>query len=152
LKYPNIFVFYDEGKILATNKAESDNNIGFILVAIQQQLNLYTQKDELIDALGQASGISKNISTLSITGRQVIVKAESGLHQVSDDFFDWVSITPLIQPQWLTATEEEMQQTTHAEILYQSQYLTVERLILDARSGRLLDNFGVFFMALSRYY
>jgi len=105
LKYPNIFVFYDEGKILATNKAESDNNIGFILVAIQQQLNLYTQKDELIDALGQASGISKNISTLSITGRQVIVKAESGLHQVSDDFFDWVSITPLIQPQWLTATE-----------------------------------------------
>ena len=40
----------------------------------------------------------------------------------------------------------EMQQTTHAEILYQSQYLTVERIVLDAHSGRLFGDIGVFFM------
>ena len=39
-----------------------------------------------------------------------------------------------------------MQQTTHAEILYQSQYLTVERIVLDAHSGRLFGDIGVFFM------
>ena len=162
IKAPQDIRFYDEGRVAVTNQVvwlngtvlldagekviAVANKTDFILVATQQQLYLYSQQGELIDQLGQASGVPENITALSIAGEQVIVKAESGLHQVSDDFFDWVSITPLIQPQWLTATEGSIQQTAHAEILYQSQYLTLERIILDAHSGRLFGDIGVFFM------
>jgi hypothetical protein len=162
IKAPQDIRFYDQGRVAVTNQLVWLNDIAlldaaekviavanktdFIIVVTQQQLYLYSQQGELIDQIGQASGVPENISALSVAGEQVIVKAESGLYQLSDDFFDWESITPEIQPQWLMAIDGSNQQISHAEILYQSQYLTVERIILDAHSGRLFGDIGVFFM------
>lgn len=118
------------------------------IIATQQSIYLYDLKGELVDMLGTESGVPEMIKAMSINSDQVIVDSANGYFQTDSDFFEWQIIQPLIAPNWLLpekASDAEIQQATLA---YRAQFLTLERIIIDSHSGRILGAFGVFFMDL----
>ncbi len=116
------------------------------IIASQNQLFLYNHQGELLDQRGTEAGIPEGIEALSIDNDMVIVKTSSGYYQSDSNFLDWQAISPLLEPLWITAQPVSLQQEQQAALAYRSQFLTLERIILDAHSGRIFGLVGVLFM------
>ena len=127
-------------------KVSSDTMVDVFVIASQSDLYIYNNQGEMLDQLGVEAGIPEGIEALSIDNDRVIVKTPSGYYQSDSDFFDWQAISPVIEPLWITAQSVSLQQEQQATLAYRSQFLTLERIILDAHSGRILGLFGVLFM------
>ena len=127
-------------------KVSNDTTVDVFVVASQTHLYIYNNEGEMLDQLGVEAGIPEGIEALSIDNDKVIVKTSSGYYQSDSDFFDWQAISPLIEPLWIRAQLVSLQQEQQASLAYRSQFLTLERIILDAHSGRILGLFGVLFM------
>lgn len=127
-------------------KVSNDTTVDVFVVASQTHLYIYNNEGEMLDQLGVEAGIPEGIEALSIDNDKVIVKTSSGYYQSDSDFFDWQAISPLIEPLWIRAQSVSLQQEQQASLAYRSQFLTLERIILDAHSGRILGLFGVLFM------
>ena len=131
--------------IMPTN-VSSDTTIDVFIIASQSHLYLYDNKGEMLDQLGIESGIPEGIEALSLSNNMIIVKTASGYFQSNSDMIFWQDIQPLIEPKWITAQVVSSQKTQQAALAYRSQFLTLERIILDAHSGRILGLAGVLFM------
>jgi hypothetical protein len=127
-------------------KVSNDTTVDVFVVASQTHLYIYNNEGEMLDQLGVEAGIPEGIEALSIDNDKVIVKTSSGYYQSDSDFFDWQAISPLMEPLWIRAQLVSLQQEQQASLAYRSQFLTLERIILDAHSGRILGLFGVLFM------
>ena len=127
-------------------KVSNDTTVDVFVVASQTHLYIYNNEGEMLDQLGVEAGIPEGIEALSIDNDKVIVKTSSGYYQSDSDFFDWQAISPLIEPLWIRAQSVSLLQEQQASLAYRSQFLTLERIILDAHSGRILGLFGVLFM------
>lgn len=117
-----------------------------ILAVSSNQLTLFNQQGDLIDQLGEALGVPQNINALSVNQHDVIVKTATGYFQTNTDFLTWKKVTFVIEPNWITPIEVSDTLTAKAELAYRSQFLSLERIILDAHSGRIFGLFGVLFM------
>ena len=127
-------------------KVSNDTTVDVFVVASQTHLYIYNNEGEILDQLGVEAGIPEGIEALSIDNDKVIVKTSSGYYQSDSDFFDWQAISPLMEPLWIRAQSVSLLQEQQASLAYRSQFLTLERIILDAHSGRILGLFGVLFM------
>jgi hypothetical protein len=157
LQVANNFVWFD-GKLLLESSADivsagvmsvnvsSDTTVDVFIVASQANLYIYNNEGELLDQLGVEAGIPEGIEALSINKGVVIVKASSGYYQSDSDFFDWQAISPLTEPSWIRAESVSLQKEQQAVLIYRSQFLTLERIIVDAHSGRIFGLVGVLFM------
>ena len=134
--------------IVATALISSSLNADemLILVLSTNQITLFNQQGELIDQLGEASGVPANIKALHINQNTIVVNTDTGYFQTDIDFLQWRKIATITQPKWILATEGSIQERAIAEVAYRSQFLTLERIILDAHSGRILGLFGVILM------
>jgi hypothetical protein len=124
----------------------SDTTVEVIVIASQTHLYIYNNQGEMLDQLGAESGIPKGIEALSIDKGIIIVKTPLGYYQSDSDLFDWQVIQPLIEPLWITTESVSLQTKQQTEMAYRSQFLTLERIILDAHSGRIFGLIGVLFM------
>lgn len=129
------------GQLLLTHNQQK-----VFVIATHQHILLYSLNGELVDMLGVESGVPALIKAMSINDQQVIIKSASGYYQTDANFFDWQIIQPLNIPNWLIPEQTSIAQTQQAELLYRSQFLTLERIILDSHSGRILGDIGVIFM------
>lgn len=127
-------------------KMSSETSVDVFIIVSQTHLYIYNQQGELLDQLGSEAGIPEGIEALSINKEIVTVKTSSGYYQSDSDFFDWQAIYPLKEPVWLTPQVASPQKEQQASLAYRSQFLTFERIILDAHSGRILGLAGVLFM------
>ncbi|MDX2371044.1 MAG: PepSY domain-containing protein [Colwellia sp.] len=127
-------------------KVSSDTTVDVFVVASQTHLYIYNNEGELLDQLGVEAGIPAGIEALSIENDRVIVKTPSGYYQSDSDLFDWQVISPIVEPLWITAQSASLQKEQQAALAYRSQFLTLERIVLDAHSGRILGLAGVLFM------
>ncbi|MFT7006727.1 MAG: hypothetical protein ACJAXJ_001235 [Colwellia sp.] len=127
-------------------KVSSDTLVDMFVIASQTHLYIYNKQGEMLDQLGIEAGIPEGIEALSLDNDIVIVKTSSGYYQSDSDFFNWQVIYPLIEPLWITAQPVSLQKEQRAALAYRSQFLTLERIVLDAHSGRILGLFGVLFM------
>lgn len=127
-------------------KVSSDIMVNVFVIASQSHLYIYNNQGEMLDQLGVEAGIPEGIEALSIDNDRVIVKTPSGYYQSDSDFFDWQVISPVIEPLWIKAQSVSLPQEQQAALAYRSQFLTLERIILDAHSGRIFGLFGVLFM------
>jgi len=136
-------VFESDEPIISIGKLQS-----YRLLATTNQLVIFTEKGEMVDKLDSSSDLPVPISALYTTDEQVILKTPNGYYQSDSELLDWQPINTLIEPIWISdipATENEL---SLAQRQFQSQFLTWERVILDAHSGRLFGNFGFLFMDL----
>lgn len=127
-------------------KVAKDTTIDVFVIASQTHLYIYNNQGEMLDQLGEETGIPEGIEALSITKDAVTVKTSSGYYQSDSDFLFWQAISPLIEPLWITAQSVSPQKEQQASLAYRSQFLTLERIIVDAHSGRILGLVGVLFM------
>jgi hypothetical protein len=123
-----------------------DSNSQNILVVSGNQIYLFNQQGDLIDQLGEELGVPQNINALNVDNNSVIISTSTGYFQSDTDFLEWHQITFVVEPEWIKPIKASEQAKANAELLYRSQFLTVERIILDAHSGRILGLFGVLFM------
>ena len=61
-------------------------------------------------------------------------------------FFEWQKVAFVVEPNWVKPTQVSEKLKEQAVLAYRAQFLTLERIILDAHSGRILGLFGVLFM------
>jgi len=131
---------------ITSAQVSTDEVVDVYVIASQTHLYIYNNQGELLDQLGVEAGVPEDIEALSIDKNMVILKAASGYYQSDSDFFYWQAISPLLEPLWITAESVSIQKEQQASLVYRSQFLTLERIILDAHSGRILGLFGVLFM------
>lgn len=157
LQVANNFVWLD-GKLLLESSADivsagamsvnvsSDTTVDVFVVASQTHLYIYNNLGELLDQLGVEAGIPEGIEALSIDKNAAIVKTSSGYYQSDSDFLYWQAISPVTEPLWITAESVSLQKEQQGALVYRSQFLTLERIIVDAHSGRIFGLVGVLFM------
>lgn len=117
-----------------------------ILVATSNQISLFNLDGDLIDQLDEDFGVPRQITAINVHERDVVVKTDSGYFTSNTDFLDWQNIEFIKEPSWITPIEVSESLKATAELAYRSRFLTLERIILDAHSGRILSLFGVLFM------
>lgn len=123
-----------------------DSSSHIILAVSSNQIYLFNQQGDLIDQLGEELGIPQNINALSVDKNNIIVRTSTGYFQTDTDFFEWKKVVFVMEPNWVNPVAESEKLMTKAKLAYRSQFLTVERIILDAHSGRIFGLFGVLFM------
>lgn len=134
---------------------ESDETIialgqfkGFIIVVTSNQLYLYNLSGELIDRLDDTSGIPASITAMAINDKQLYLKTNNGIYQSDQDLFDW-QLAPASQVlTWVKAKQAPASAVVNITREFKSQFLTLERLIVDAHSGRVFGMIGIIFMDL----
>lgn len=117
-----------------------------VLVASRDQIYLFNQQGDLIDQLGEELGVPQNINALSVDNHGIIIRTPTGYYQANSDFFEWKSVNFIMEPNWIKPTKASDKAIAEAELAYRSQFLTLERIVLDAHSGRIFGLFGVLFM------
>lgn len=148
-----------KGKLLLESEADiisvgamllnisSDTLINVFVIASKTHLYIFDDQGELIDQLGVETGVPEGIEALNIENNIVTLKSSSGYYQSDGDFMYWQAISPLVEPSWiLPQADVSLDKTQQASLAYRSQFLTLERIILDAHSGRILGLAGVLFM------
>lgn len=163
------FYHYNENSIQVTNKhlwlneklllesadtiiaatfipSAENSNSQLVLVASRDHIYLFNQQGDLIDQIGEALGLPQNIDALSVEEQNIVVRTPAGYYQTTTDFFEWQPVNFIVEPNWVIASESSITATAKAALAYRSQFLTLERIILDAHSGRILGLFGVLFM------
>lgn len=116
----------------------------FWLVLTSSQLMVFDSSGHLIDKLDTTSGLPENSNQLGIHNNDIILQTPTGLYRSDGDLIDWQIFTPQNTVTWFNEeiiTETEINQASKR---YRSQFLSLERVILDAHSGRLFGDIGVF--------
>lgn len=133
--------------VAATLISPTQNSTDQIILAVgSDQITLFNQQGDIIDQLGGELGVPKNISAVKVDKNITLVKTDSGYFQTTSDFLTWHEVNFVTEPQWIIDNEVPVKLINQAELNYRSQFLTLERIILDAHSGRILGLFGVLIM------
>lgn len=120
----------------------------YTLLATRSQLIIFTETGDIVEQLDSSSGLPAAISALSITGEHLILNTADGYYQSDSDLMSWQRIQTFIEPSWISNEPASQAELAVAQRQFQSQFLNWERVILDAHSGRLFGDFGVWFMDL----
>lgn len=133
--------------------AEMDKNIigavfyqGMVIIAQDDTLFSYTVEGELIEQMSGNEGVPPGIEAIGITdNNRLSVKAANGIFTTNQEFLLWQK-TPSAISLWSDSSllPEMVYQNTLE--LYRGRGLKLERVILDLHSGRLLSQWGVYFM------
>ncbi len=154
--------FYQQKKWLVTDQLvwledklvfESDETVvslarfqSYILLATRSQLIIFTETGEIVEKLDSSSDLPVPISALSITDDNIVLNTADGYYQSDSDLMDWQTVQTLIKPSWIANEPVTQAELAVAQRKFQSQFLNWERVILDAHSGRLFGDVGVWFM------
>jgi hypothetical protein len=163
---PNDIRFYDDNKWLVTNNLvwlgdkmllESTADIIAItpikimsekawVVVSTDQLYFYNESGELIDQVGAEFGLPLDIKAIAVEEGALVIKTATTLLHYNSEQLSWHDFQATTKPNWIKATTASKQLIATAKLNYRGQYLTLERIILDGHSGRILGLFGVLFM------
>ena len=120
----------------------------FWFVVADSQLSLFSEQGELVDQISPMMGLPKAITAISTSKNHLIVNTPTGYFQTDENFIEWLAINTLVEPNWIKTENVAADVRNNAINRYQSQYLTLERIFVDAHSGRILGTLGVLLMDL----
>lgn len=115
-------------------------------VVSKSQLYFYNHSGELIDQIGTESGLPNGIEAIALNQGTLVLKTPTALLQFDEAQFTWHKVAENQSLQWISPSLLDKKAIAHAQLNYRAQYLTLERIILDAHSGRIFGLFGVLFM------
>ena len=118
------------------------NNI--YIVAYDDHLTLLTKDGEIIEQLTGAEGVPAGMQAIGYdTHNNVAIKAAHGNYRVNPEILDWKEYDDL-DANWSTATTIPDQLKNNLLKQYRGSGLTLERVLLDLHSGRLVGQWGVY--------
>ncbi len=117
-----------------------------LVISLNNSLLIYTRDGELIEKMGAAQGIPTGILAIGTSAEnRLLLKSANGMHVADEALLDWQSVAAAAanwsQPSPLPATLND-----DLARLARNGRLSVERVVLDLHSGRILGNAGVWIM------
>jgi len=119
-----------------------------IVFAQNDTVFVYTADGNLIDKITGYEGVPSGIQAIGITDKnQLAVRAANGVFTTNKELLFWQN-TPLAITIW--SDPDSLPQLLYHSTLerYRGKGLTLERIILDLHSGRLLGDWGIYFTDL----
>lgn len=118
-----------------------------IIIAIDTQLLLFTHNGELIERINDIDGHRVLIGAIGKLDQQVVIQTDDFL--LTDlDFSNWqtASKKDILSIDWSYPTRLPNKLRHYLEQDYRSNTLTLERIMLDLHSGRILGENGIYVM------
>jgi len=120
------------------------NNV--YVVAFDDHLTQLTKDGEIIEHLTGAEGVPAGMEAIGYDNQgNVIIKAAHGYYRVNLDVLNWKEYDYL-EANWSTATPVPDQLKSDLLKQYRGSGLTFERVLLDLHSGRMIGQWGVYFV------
>jgi hypothetical protein len=116
---------------------------GLIVVGLDSGLLLFTLEGELIEQLGAAAGVPPGIQAVG-TDRagKLVIKTAAGNYRTDENFIEWKD-GPDSETTWATATPPEQDLAQALRSAWRGSGLSLERVLLDLHSGRIMGEAGV---------
>ena len=116
------------------------------VVAYDGQLTLITKQGEIIEHLTGVEGVPAGMEAVGFDDQgNVIIKAAHGYYHVNIDVLDWNEYDYL-DANWSQASSIPEQLKSELLRQYRGSGLTIERILLDLHSGRIVGQWGVYFV------
>jgi uncharacterized iron-regulated membrane protein len=117
---------------------------GLVIVAVPGRLLLFTANGELLEQLDGAAGVPAGMQAIGITpDNGLAIHAAHGYYRSTADFLEWQE-TDTLDASWASATEPSEQLARAIQTAYRGTGLSLERVMLDIHSGRILGSWGVY--------
>ena len=115
-----------------------------VVVGIEGRLLLFTPEGELIEQLDGAAGVPAGMQALGVTpDYKLAIHAAHGFYQTDEDFLAWKE-TDDLEASWNEPTRPAEDLRLALQAAYRGSGLSVERIMLDLRSGRILGSWGIY--------
>jgi uncharacterized iron-regulated membrane protein len=117
---------------------------GMVIIGVEGQLLLFTPDGGLIERLDNSAGVPAGMQALgSNTAGELVVRTANGVYQADSSFLKWHE-TADAAINWTVAVPPPPALRTALKQAYRGTGLTLERLLLDIHSGRILGSRGVY--------
>lgn len=118
-----------------------------IIIAIDTQLLLFTNEGELIERINDIDGRRVQLGAIGHVAEKIAVQT-NGFLLTDIDFSTWrvASQKDILDIDWSYPARLPVNIRHHLEHDYRSNILTLERIMLDLHSGRILGDSGVYLM------
>jgi uncharacterized iron-regulated membrane protein len=115
-----------------------------IILAVPGKLLLFTPGGELVEQLDGAAGVPAGMQALGITpDNELAIHAAHGYYRTNADFLEWQE-TDTLDADWASAVQPAQELTLAVQAAYRGTGLSLERVMLDIHSGRILGSPGVY--------
>lgn len=117
------------------------------VIALQQTLLLVSDEGKIIERLGSSEGVPSGMRRIGVSATgQLVIDAVHGYYLTDSAFLDWSEVETVNKVVW-AQTEQlpaALQKQLHQQ--YRGMGLTLERVLLDLHSGRILGGWGIYVM------
>jgi len=118
-----------------------------VVAAVEGGLLLFTLDGELIERLEGSAGVPAGMQAIGLAAAgKLAIRAAHGFYQTDSDFLEWQETDSLDDVTWSSAIETPDALHTALVEAYRGSGLSLERVLLDLHSGRILGNWGVYLM------
>jgi len=125
----------------------------FIVIGFKNALYLLTHDGELIEKIDGEKNLPFPVSRIGLsdikaTSGQLILEVDNKYYTSRDDFITWTEVHSKQFYPFLMDTPDAEDKVFYRKI-YLGHELTLERVVLDLHSGRLLGSLGVYLMDMA---
>jgi len=116
---------------------------GLIVAGLDNGLLLFTRDGELIEQLGPAAGVPAGILAIGTdTAGQLVIRTATDDYRTDENFIEWTAAKDS-NPSWAAAAPPEPELARALRGAWRGTGLSLERVLLDLHSGRILGEAGV---------
>jgi len=115
----------------------------FIVVASRDHLTLLNNDGSLVEHIDSTAGVPAGMKAIGTTAQgRLAIEAAHGYYLTDDSFLEWLE-TDQADAAWSTPVTTPPELVQALQQAYRGYGLTLERILLDLHSGRILGNAGV---------
>jgi hypothetical protein len=116
---------------------------GLIVAGLDGSLLLFASSGELIEQLGPAAGVPAGIQAIGTdSDGKLVIKTARGNYRTDENFIEWTTATER-GVAWAAALPPEQELARALRSAWRGSGLSLERVLLDLHSGRILGEAGV---------
>ncbi len=117
---------------------------GLIVVGVADHLLLFTPDGTLIEELGSSAGVPAGLQALGRSADGMLaMQTAHGYYRTDASFLKWVESAHL-DASWVTGSSTPKPVRELLQAAYRGTGLSLERVLLDLHSGRILGSWGVY--------
>ncbi len=117
----------------------------FIVIALDSEIILLSNEGELIERMPTGATFSSIIRLGTKYQRATIETADTLFYMADEHMLDW-DITSADDISWSATSELNEQQLASLRESFRGKGLSMERVVLDLHSGRILGSWGIYLM------
>lgn len=122
---------------------------GLVVIGSAGQLLLLTPEGELVERLDGTAGVPAGMQAIGLTpGGALAVHGAHGYYRTDENFLDWHE-TDSLDARWARASTPSPGLRSALREQWRGTGLTLERVLLDIHSGRILGGWGVYLVDLA---